>query len=108
MDTKSTLKSVVTLLVGAGVGQVIDDAVNATAPETVKPLAKVLRKVGAWALGIFVADWASDQTEKLYDTVADSVKQISDKVEEAKNAVEAEDEDDEFEETVDIFEEEMV
>lgn len=70
------LKNGISLLVTAGVGKVIDDAIDATAPECVKLPAKILRKVGAWSLGWFIGDWAGSKAEEAYDTVEQSVKEI--------------------------------
>lgn len=83
-----TLKNAVSLLVTAGVGKVIDDAIDATAPETVKLPAKILRKIGSWSLGFFIGDWAGEKAEQAYDTIEESVKQVADKVKEisAENA----------------------
>ena len=77
-----TLKNAVSLLVTAGVGKVIDDAIDATAPETVKLPAKILRKIGSWSLGFFIGDWAGEKAEQAYDTIEESVKQVTDKVKE--------------------------
>ena len=88
-----TLKNAVSLLVTAGVGKVIDDAIDATAPETVKLPAKILRKIGSWSLGFFVGDWAGEKAEQAYDTIEESVKQVTDKVKEisaTEETVEAE------------------
>ena len=88
-----TLKNAVSLLVTAGVGKVIDDASDATAPETVKLPAKILRKIGSWSLGFFVGDWAGEKAEQAYDTIEESVKQVTDKVKEisaTEETVEAE------------------
>lgn len=83
-----TLKNAVSLLVTAGVGKVIDDAIDATAPEEVKLPAKILRKIGSWSLGFFIGDWAGEKAEQAYDTIEESVKQVTDKVKEisAENA----------------------
>ena len=77
-----TLKNAVSLLVTAGVGKVIDDAIDATAPEQVKLPAKILRKIGSWSLGFFIGDWAGEKAEQAYDTIEESVKQVTDKVKE--------------------------
>ena len=76
------LKNAVSLLVTAGVGKVIDDAIDATAPEQVKLPAKILRKIGSWSLGFFIGDWAGEKAEQAYDTIEESVKQVADKVKE--------------------------
>ena len=88
-----TLKNAVSLLVTAGVGKVIDDAIDATAPEQVKLPAKILRKIGSWSLGFFIGDWAGEKAEQAYDTIEESVKQVADKVKEiseTEETVEAE------------------
>ena len=77
-----TLKNTISLLVTAGVGKVIDDAIDATAPEEVKLPAKILRKIGAWSLGWFIGDWAGEKAEAAYDTIEEGVKQVADKVKE--------------------------
>ena len=88
MDKLFTLKNAISLLVTAGVGKVIDDAIDATAPEEVKIPAKILRKIGAWSLGWFIGDWAGEKAEAAYDTIEEGVKQVADKVKEisAENA----------------------
>jgi len=82
------LKNAVSLLVTAGVGKVVDDAIDATAPEQVKLPVKILRKIGSWSLGFFIGDWAGEKAEQAYDTIEESVKQVTDKVKEisAENA----------------------
>ena len=88
MNKLFTLKNGISLLVTAGVGKVIDDAIDATAPEEVKIPAKILRKIGAWSLGWFIGDWAGEKAEQAYDTIEEGVKQVADKVQEisAENA----------------------
>ena len=88
MNKLFTLKNGISLLVTAGVGKVIDDAIDATAPEEVKIPAKILRKIGAWSLGWFIGDWAGEKAEQAYDTIEEGVKQVADKVKEisAENA----------------------
>lgn len=90
MEKIFTLKNGISLLVTAGVGRVIDDAIDATVPENVKLPAKILRKIGAWSLGFFVGDWAGEKAEQAYDTIEESVKQISDKIKEVKETIDQE------------------
>ena len=82
MEKLLTLKNAISLLVTAGVGTVIDDAIDATAPPEVKLPAKILRKIGSWSLAWFVGDWAGEKAEEAYDSIAGSVKELSDKVKE--------------------------
>ena len=89
MNKIFTLKNTISLLVTAGVGKVIDDAIDATAPEEVKLPAKILRKIGAWSLGWFIGDWAGEKAEVAYDTIEESVKEISEKVKEITEESEA-------------------
>ena len=89
MNKILTLKNAISLLVTAGVGQVIDDAIDATAPAEAKLPIKILRKIGAVSLGYFIGDWAGEKAECLYDTVADGVKAIKDKAEEINKEEEA-------------------
>lgn len=93
MEKILTMKNVISLLVTAGVGKVIDDAIDATAPEEVKLPAKILRKIGSWSLGWFIGDWAGEKAEAAYDTIEEGVKQVADKVKEiseTEETVEAE------------------
>lgn len=97
MDKIFTLKNAISLLVTAGVGKVIDDAIDATAPEEVKLPAKILRKIGSWSLGWFIGDWAGEKAEQAYDTIEDGIKQVTEKVKEINETVEAEAEEVEVE-----------
>lgn len=87
------LKTAVSILVTAGVGKVIDDAIDATAPENVKLPAKVLRKIGSWSLGWFIGDWAGEKTEQAFDVIESSVKEIGAKVKEISETIESEETD---------------
>lgn len=93
MDKIFTLKNAISLLVTAGVGKVIDDAIDATAPEEMKLPAKILRKIGSWSLGWFIGDWAGEKAELAYDTIEESVKQIGEKVKEVSESIEASEEE---------------
>ncbi len=95
-----TLKNTISLLVTAGVGKVIDDAIDATAPEEVKLPAKILRKIGSWSLGWFIGDWAGEKAEQAYDTVEESVKEVAEAIKRAT----ADDEDTEDTEEAEIEE----
>ena len=83
-----TLKNGISLLVTAGVGKVIDDAIDATAPEQIKLPAKILRKIGAWSLGWFIGDWAGEKAEEAYDAIEEGVKEVKEKLDEISNDAE--------------------
>jgi len=100
MKSPFTVKNTISLLVTAGVSKVIDDAIDATAPEEVKIPAKILRKIGAWSLGYFIGDWAGEKAEQAYDTISESVKEIKDKVSEVQAQMNASSEEDSENETV--------
>lgn len=90
MEEKITLKTIVSMTVGAGISQVIDDAIDATAPAEMKLPVKILRKIGSIALGWFIADWAMSKAAETYDQIETSVMQIQEKVNEAAAEVETE------------------
>lgn len=96
MDEKITMKTIVSLIVGAGVERVIDDAIDATAPAEAKLPIKILRKIGAMAIGWFAAEWAYGKTEEMYAQLESTVKVVKEKVDEAVEEAE----NDVFEEVV--------
>lgn len=105
MEKIFTAKNIISLIVTAGVGKVIDDAIDATAPAEVQLPAKILRKIGSWSLGWFVGDWAGEKAEQAYDTIESSVKEVVGKVKEVSATVNEEtsvSEDTETEEEPDI------
>lgn len=101
------LKPIISLVVGFGVDRVITDAIKATAPETITPAVKILRKAGTIALGCFIGDWASTKAEETYDQVASkvSLKKINNIIESTKEQLSENDSD--FEEEVEETEKEM-
>ena len=99
-----SMKTAARLLVTAGVGKVIDDIIDSTAPEDVKLPAKVLRKVGSWSLGWFIGDWVSEKAEETYATIETSVKELSSKVKEVSKTIEAETANEEVEEAEEVLE----
>ena len=82
------LKIVISGAVSAGVDRVITDAIKSTTPETVKPVAKVLRKVGTLALGWFVGDWAATKAEEKYDEIMESINGLNEIREKIKAGME--------------------
>ena len=83
------LKLVISGVVSAGVDRVVTDAIKSTAPETVKPVVKVFRKVGTLALGWFVGDWAATKAEEKYDQIMESINGLNEVREMIQAKVEA-------------------
>lgn len=79
---RTIIKNVISLVVGAGVGRVIDDAIDATAPDKVKIPVKALRKVGSWALGWFVSDCVCEKVEKTFDETMEAIDKAKEAVDE--------------------------
>ena len=82
---KSTVKNILSFVVGAGVGRVIDDVVDATAPESTKLPIKILRKIGSWGLGWFISDCVCEKFEKTFDELAETVEKAKEAVEKEVN-----------------------
>lgn len=93
MEKIFTAKNIISVVVTAGVGRVIDDAIDATAPAEVQLPVKILRKIGSWSLGWFIGDWAGEKAEQAYDTIESSVKEITDKVKEVSATISEEDDE---------------
>ena len=87
MEKIFTAKNIISVVVTAGVGRVIDDAIDATAPAEAQLPVKILRKIGAWSLGWFIGDWAGTKAEQAYDTIEESVKEIADKIKEVSATI---------------------
>lgn len=87
MEKIFTAKNIISVVVTAGVGRVIDDAIDATAPAEAQLPVKILRKIGAWSLGWFIGDWAGAKAEQAYDTIEESVKEVIGKVKEVSATI---------------------
>lgn len=103
-----TLKLITTCMVSAGVDRVITDAIKATAPESVSACAKIMRRIGTFALGMFVGDWASKKAAETYEKVAKNVGAIKEFKELAEKARDSDisEEDETLEEIVEKTEKE--
>ena len=89
MDKTLTAKTVIGIVIGAGVGKCIDDVIDAAAPDNLKLPAKILRKIGSWSIGWVVGDLVSEQVIKDYDKTVAQIGEVKQAVIEAKNEIEA-------------------
>ena len=72
-------KKAVSLVVAAGVGDIIWNVVKDTMPEDTPFIRKAFLYLGSWALGGLLGDkageWASDLVASTADVIVDSVKE---------------------------------
>lgn len=85
-----TVKNGIHFLVTIGVGTVIDDIIAAVAPKEIRLPAKILRKIGSWALGWCVGDIVGDHVLDSYEGVKEMAKDVSKRVIEAYDKYEKE------------------
>lgn len=79
---RSMIKNILSFVVGAGVGRVVDDAIDATAPENMKLPVKIIRKIGSWSLGWFISDCVCEKFESTFDELAETVEKAKEAVDE--------------------------
>lgn len=74
MNKLNLLKSTTGLIVSAGAGAVVGNAIKASTPEDVKTAGKVLIVIGGAVLSSMVGDMASKYTADSIDDVAEGLK----------------------------------
>jgi hypothetical protein len=67
------IKTTATVAVSIGVSLIMSDALNAIMPENVKPIAKLLRKIGMAAIGGYLVDVV---TKRMADEYDETVQQV--------------------------------
>jgi hypothetical protein len=80
MNTFKAIKGITGLVVSAGAGTLIANAVKATTPEDVKTLKKISIVVGTFAVSGIVADAATRYSNKTFDDVKQAYDQVIHKV----------------------------
>lgn len=75
-EVLKTVKQVVTLIVTAGVGAIIGNAIRHTSPPDMSLIKKAAVGVGSVVLTGMVSDAATDYTENAIDTTVQEVKEM--------------------------------
>jgi hypothetical protein len=86
-DVHGGIKAVATVAVSIGVSLIMSDILDKLMPENVKPVAKLLRKIGMAAIGAYAANAVTKNMISEYD---ETVQQVL----AAVNEVPADDEED--------------
>ncbi len=84
MKKRNLVKGATSLIVSAGVGAVVRNAIIATTPPVVGIPVRILIGVGTAFVAWTVSDAASKYTEERIDTVVDSFTEAKTLIEEAK------------------------
>lgn len=81
-EVLKTGKQIITVVVSAGVGMIVANAVKMTTPLNVGVLKKLSIGAGSFVLGSMLSDKATEYTDQTIDKVADQVKEMFDESEE--------------------------
>ena len=77
-DALSLVKNVTTLVVSAGVGAVVGNAIKASTPEDLKILQKISIGVGGFVLSGMVGSFASKYADEQIDTTVSQFTELKD------------------------------
>jgi hypothetical protein len=75
MNAYKAIKGITGLVVSAGAGAIVTNAIKATTPEDVKTLKKISIVIGTFAVSGVVADAAVKYSNKSFDDVKDAYDQ---------------------------------
>lgn len=74
MKDLKTVKTIVSVIVGASAGAVVGNIIKTTTPADVKVIGKVLTSIGGLVLSSIAGDMASDYCTKKIDEAVESVE----------------------------------
>lgn len=77
-DALSLVKNVTCLIVSAGVGAVVGNAIKASTPEELKILQKISIGVGGFVLSGMVGNFASKYTDEQIDSTVSQFTELKD------------------------------
>lgn len=89
-EVLKTVKQVVTVVVSAGVGAIVGNAVRHTSPADMGLFKKACVGVGSLVLGSMLSDKASEYTDAKIDETVEEVQNMFAQTEEATDIVEEE------------------
>lgn len=79
------IKAASSLVVSAGIGAVVTNAIKATTPEDIKPIAKIAVVVGTFVASRAISDTATNYSAKQIDELSSAYKKAKEAMKSKKN-----------------------